>query len=222
MHVLIAEDDPQLGKGLQAALKRWTYTSQWVTDGAAAITAAMTCEFDLVLLDLGLPSVDGIQVLKRLRRARIRTPVLVITARESLNERVAGLDAGADDYLIKPFDLDELAARLRALHRRANGNSVDSLRVAKLTLDERNFHARYDGHDVDLSRTEFLLMRTLAERAGRVVLREFLEQVLFGASGVESNALEFHVHSLRRKLSSDVIRTARGLGYYMAGERKVE
>jgi two-component system response regulator QseB len=221
MHVLIVEDDPQLGQGLQAALKRWTYTSQWVTDGATAITTALHTDFDIALLDLGLPTIDGIHVLKRLRRSRISFPILVITARESLGDRVIGLDAGADDYLVKPFELDELGARLRALYRRATGNAAGELRVANLFLDERNFHARYEAREVDLSRTEFLLMRTLAERAGRIVPREFLEQVLFGDEGVESNALEFHIHSLRKKLGTAAIRTARGLGYYIPGDRKL-
>ncbi len=219
MHVLIVEDDPQLGQGLQAALQRWTYTSHWVTNGVAALEAAAQRDFDIVLLDLGIPLLDGIHVLKRLRHARNAVPVLVITAREALGDRVIGLDAGADDYLVKPFELDELAARLRALYRRATGNTASSLRVGKLFLDERTFHVRYGEREVDLSKTEFLLIRALAERAGRIVSREFLEQVLFGNDGVESNALEVHVHSLRRKLDAEVIRTARGLGYYMAGER---
>jgi two-component system response regulator QseB len=219
MHVLIVEDDPQLGHGLQAAMHRWTYTSQWVRDGVAALQAATQSDFDIILLDLNLPSLDGIHVLKRLRQTRIAAPVLVITARDSLGDRVIGLDAGADDYLVKPFELDELAARLRALYRRATGNTAAALRVGKLFLDERSYYARYGDREIDLSKSEFLLIRTLAERAGRIVPREFLEQVLFGQEGVESNALEVHVHSLRRKLEPRVIRTARGLGYYMPGER---
>ena len=213
MHVLIAEDDARLGRGIQAALRRWTYTSEWVTDGASALARAKAGDFDVVLLDLGLPKMDGIEVLRLLRQKGIATPVLVITARDALIDRVAGLDSGADDYLVKPFELDELAARLRALHRRVTGSAGALLEVDALALDATAHQATWEGRPLDLSRIEFLLLRTLAERAGRVVMRDFLERVLYGDDGVESNALEVHVHSLRRKLDPDAIRTARGLGY---------
>jgi len=213
MHVLIVEDDSSLGRGIQTALARWTHTSEWATDGHAALGAAKSGRFDVILLDLGLPGVDGLDVLRQLRQGGDTTPVLVLTARDTLASRVAGLDTGADDYLVKPFELDELAARLRALHRRTHGSASASLEVDALTIDTVGHRASWEGRPLELSRLEFLLLRTLAERAGRVVTREFLEQALYGSEGVESNALEVHVHSLRRKLKPEAIRTARGLGY---------
>jgi len=215
MHVLIVEDDARLGRGVQTALARWTHTSEWVTDGAAALAEARTGQYDVVLLDLGLPKIDGIDVLRRLRQAGVATPVLVLTARDALTERVGGLDAGADDYLVKPFELDELAARLRALHRRAHGVASAVLEVDALAIDTVGRQATWHGVPLELSRLEFLLLRTLAERAGRVVTREFLERVMYGNDGVDSNALEVHVHGLRRKLAPEAIKTARGLGYLL-------
>jgi len=221
MHVLIVEDDAALGRGIQTALKRWTHTSEWVTDGHAGLVAARHGRYDVILLDLGLPGLDGIDLLQQLRHAGIATPVLVLTARDTLVERVAGLDSGADDYLVKPFELDELAARLRALHRRAQGQTQALLDVGALVIDTLDHQARWHGEALELSRQEFLLLRTLAERAGRVVTREFLEQVLFGDDGVGSNALEVHVHALRKKLGADAIRTARGLGYLLVRKEPV-
>jgi len=219
MHVLIVEDDSSLGRGIQTALARWTHTSEWVADGIAALAAAKSTRFDVILLDLGLPGMDGLDVLRALRRAGDKTPVLVLTARDTLASRICGLDTGADDYLVKPFELDELAARLRALHRRTHDSASASLEVDGLSIDTAGHQASFEGRLLDLSRLEFLLLRTLAERAGRVVTREFLEQAMYGSEGVESNALEFHVHSLRRKLRPEAIRTVRGLGYLLVRER---
>lgn len=224
MHVLVVEDDTLLGQGIQDALARWSHTSDWVRDGAAAIAAARAGIFDIAVLDLGLPCVnglrlDGIGVLNALRRDGIRLPILIVTARDTVSDRITGLDAGADDYLVKPFHLDELAARLRALHRRANGLAHGLVEAGALTLDTTTFEGSYAGQRLDLSRTEFLLLRALAERAGRVVLRATLEQALYGNNGVESNALEVHVHALRRKLSPEAIRTVRGLGYLLVREK---
>lgn len=220
MHVLVVEDDDLLGRGIQDALARWSHTSQWVRDGAAALAAVRAAPFDIALLDLGLPRVagralDGIDVLKALRRDRVHMPVLIITARDHVSSRIEGLDAGADDYLVKPFHLDELAARLRALHRRANGLAGRLVEAGQLSLDTQAHTASYAGRPLELSRIEFLLLRTLAERAGRVVTRDTLEQAMYGNEGVESNALEVHVHALRRKLSPEAIRTVRGLGYLL-------
>jgi len=218
MHVLIVEDDAALGRGLETALRRWTHTADWATDGAAGLAAARSGRYDAILLDLGLPRLDGLDVLRRLRQAGVATPVLVLTARDALGERVAGLDAGADDYLVKPFELDELAARLRALHRRAQGLSHPQLEVGALTIDTLGHAVQWHGRPLELSRQEFALLRTLAERAGRVVTREVLERALYGDEGVGSNALEVHVHALRRKLGAEAIRTARGLGYLLVRE----
>jgi two-component system response regulator QseB len=215
MHVLVVEDDELLGLGIQSALTRWSHTSEWVADGAAALAAARVTPFDAAVLDLGLPGIDGLDVLKALRREKINLPVLVVTARDALTDRISGLDAGADDYLVKPFHLDELAARLRALHRRANGIAMNSVDVGPLTLDLTANTGDYDGRPLDLSRSEFLLLRALAERAGRVVTRDTLAQAMYGSEGVASNALEVHIHSLRRKLSASAIRTVRGLGYLL-------
>lgn len=220
MHVLVVEDDNLLGRGIEDALARWSHTSEWVRDGAAALAAARVGAFDITVLDLGLPKLDGLDVLKALRRDKINMPVLVITARDTLPDRIGGLDSGADDYLVKPFHLDELAARLRALHRRAHGLAHHLVEAGALSLDTLAHEATYAGRRLELSRTEFLLLRALVERAGRVVTRAVLEQAMYGNDGVESNALEVHVHALRRKLSADAIRTVRGLGYLLAKESK--
>jgi len=220
MLVLIVEDDPNLGRGLQRALERWGHTHEWVRDGASALTRAKSMAFDMILLDLGLPKVDGLDVLAAMARDRVTAPILVITARDSLTDRVRGLDLGADDYLVKPFELDELAARMRSILRRTHRVAQPHLEVGALTIDTQNNEARFDGRLLSLSRIEFRLLQTLAERAGRVVTREFLMRVLYGPEGVGSNALEVHVHSLRKKISPDLIRTARGLGYLMADEKQ--
>src|SRR6476646_6839979 len=181
MHVLIVEDNPVLGRGIETALARWSHTSEWAHDGDAGLALALATSFDLVLLDLGLPRRDGLDVLREMRRRGLQTPVIVITARDDIGDRVGGLDAGADDYLVKPFHLDELAARLRALHRRAHGLAHRLIEVGPL----------------------------------RVVTRAALEQAMYGTGGVESNALEVHIHALRRKLAPEAIRTVRGLGYLL-------
>jgi two-component system response regulator QseB len=216
MHVLIVEDDESLARGIQGALERWSHTSDWARDGAAAALAARNGGYDLALIDLGLPGMDGLDLIRSLRRRRIALPIIVVTARDAIADRVDGLDAGADDYLVKPFHLDELAARLRAVHRRAQGNARNLVEAGALALDTDTGEARWHGRPLALSRTEFLLLRALAERAGRVVARDVLEQAMYGNDGVESNALEVHVHALRRKMSPQAIRTVRGFGYLLA------
>jgi len=217
MHVLLVEDDALLGEAIEMALGRWNHTSVWVRDGEAALAAARTSAVDLIVLDLGLPRIEGLEVLKTLRAEARAVPVLIITARDALSDRVHGLDAGADDYLNKPFHLDELAARMRALHRRALGQSQNLILVGSLCLDPLNAQATFEGHNVELSQREFVLLRALAERAGRAISREALMQALYGAEGgAESNTLEVLIHSLRRKLAPTAIRTVRGLGYLLA------
>jgi two-component system response regulator QseB len=218
MHVLIVEDNPVLGRGIETALARWSHTSEWAHDGDAGLALALATPFDLVLLDLGLPRRDGLDVLREMRRRGLQTPVIVITARDDIGDRVGGLDAGADDYLVKPFHLDELAARLRALHRRAHGLAHRLIEVGPLRLDTMASEASYHATLLDLSRLEFVVLRVLAERAGRVVTRAALEQAMYGTGGVESNALEVHIHALRRKLAPEAIRTVRGLGYLLVRE----
>lgn len=217
MHVLVVEDDALLGQAIEMALVRWNHTSVLVRDGRAGLSAARTNLFDLILLDLGLPRMSGIAVLETLRAETRDVPVLIITARDQLTDRVLLLDAGADDYLHKPFHLDELAARMRALHRRALGQSNNLLLVGSLCLDSSGAQVSFNGHPVELSRSEFVLLRALAERAGRAVSREVLMRTLYGTDGgAESNTLEVHIHALRRKLSPTAIRTVRGLGYLFA------
>ncbi len=218
MHVLIVEDDESLARGIQHALARWSHTSEWARDGAAGAIAARLTHYDVALVDLGLPALDGFELIRKLRRERIVLPVIVITARDAVADRVRGLDAGADDYLVKPFHLDELAARLRAVDRRAKGQSHATIEVGLLRLDAASGDATWDGAALVLSRSERLLLRALAERAGRVVPREVLEQAVHGDERRESNSLEVHVHALRRKMSADAIRTVRGLGYLLARE----
>lgn len=215
MHVLIVEDDESLARGMQSALARWSHTSDWARDGEAAAAAARNGAYDVALVDLGLPRLGGLELIRWLRRQRIALPVIVVTARDAVADRVDGLDAGADDYLVKPFHLDELAARLRAVHRRTQGNSCNLIEAGALTLDADSGEASWHGRPLALSRTEFLLLRALAERAGRVVMRDALAHAMYGNDRVESNALEVHVHALRRKLSPRAIRTVRGLGYLL-------
>lgn len=221
MHVLIVEDDESLVRGLRRALTRWSHTSDWARDGAAAIVSARTTPYDVALVDLGLPKVDGLELIGKLRRERIPIPIIVITARDAIADRVKGLDAGADDYLVKPFHLDELAARLRAVDRRSKGMSHATIESGPLSLDTHSGTATWRGQMLALSRTELLLLRALAERAGRVVPRDVLEQAIHGHERVESNSLEVHVHALRRKMSSDAIRTVRGLGYLLSCEESL-
>lgn len=215
MHVLLVEDDPLLGRGVEAALRRWGHSTEWARDGAAALALVERGDFDLILLDLALPKVDGLGVLRALRRQGLRVPVLVTTARDAIADRIDGLDEGADDYLVKPFHLDELAARLRALQRRAQGLAHRLVEAGPLSLDTVAIEASWHGHPLDLSRMEFVVLRALAERAGRVVARATLERAMYGPDGAESNALEVHIHALRRKLSPSAIRTVRGLGYLL-------
>ncbi|MEW5787491.1 MAG: response regulator [Pseudomonadota bacterium] len=216
MRILLAEDDPHLGNGLMVGLRQAGYAVDWVRDGAAADQALRSEEFALLVLDLGLPNLSGLAVLRQLRARGQALPVLILTARDSTADKVTGLDAGADDYLIKPIDLDELAARVRALTRRAAGHAQPLLEVAGLTLDPAARQAFLAGVAVELSSREFTLLLSLAENAGRVMTRTQLEGALYGwRDEPDSNALEVHVHHLRRKLGAERIKTLRGVGYMM-------
>ena len=216
MNILIVEDDPLLLRGMAEALRRWKFVPTCAADLASALREWERGTFDVVLLDLGLGTENGLDFLRQLRAANDTTPVIAVTARDTVPDRVEGLDAGADDYLVKPFSLDELAARLRAVHRRAHGLSHGELVLGKLWIDTQGGSARYDSQALELSRREFLVLRTLAERAGRVASRNTLERAVYGNEDVASNALEVHVHALRRKIGRDAIRTVRGLGYMMS------
>ncbi|MDQ0010069.1 two-component system response regulator QseB [Luteibacter jiangsuensis] len=219
MHIILVEDDVQLGEAIRRALERLAYSVSWFRDGNEALRALQDHDADLVLLDLGLPGKDGMDVLTEARRLRVKTPVIVMSARDALDSRIRVLDAGADDYLIKPFHLDELAARIRSLARRVRGEAVNRLEAGALSLDLGTFDVTWHGERVDLTRREFALLQALMERAGRIVRRESLENSLYGPDNVMStSALEVLVHSLRRKLSHGAIQTVRGFGYMVPRE----
>jgi len=219
MRILLVEDDLMIGKTLHAALQREGYVVDWVKDGHAAKLALDTMEdaYALVLLDLGLPKKSGIELLREVRRAGNKVRVLIVTARDDVADRVAGLDAGADDYLVKPFSQDELEARMRALLRRDVARGDNMLRNGNLALDPSTRTVTRDGAPVELSKREFALLAALLERPGTALSKAQLEERLYAwGDEVESNAVEVHVHNLRRKLGADAIRTIRGVGYVIA------
>jgi two-component system response regulator QseB len=219
LHIILVEDDVQLGEAIRRALERLAYTISWFRNGNEALLALRDHDADLVLLDLGLPGKDGLDVLTEARRLRVATPVIVMSARDAVDSRISVLDAGADDYLVKPFHLDELAARIRSLARRVRGVAVNRLEAGALSLDLGTFEVTWHGQRVDLTRREFALLQALMERAGRIVRRESLETSLYGPDNVVStSALEVLVHSLRRKLSHGAIQTVRGFGYMLPRE----
>lgn len=219
MRILIIEDDHLLGAGLQTGLRQEGCTADWVQQASAAAHALHTEHFDAAILDLGLPDRDGLSLLGELRKAGICLPVLILTARDALEDRVVGLDAGADDYLVKPFDLAEVSARLRALIRRSQGQALAVFRVGDLVLDTVQRDAKLLDRPLSLSPKEFALLEVLASDADRVVPRERLHSTAFGwHQGLESNALEVHVHNLRRKLGKHRILTVRGVGYQLASQ----
>jgi two-component system response regulator QseB len=214
VRILLVEDDELLGAGIRDALERSRFTLEWVTGGRQALAALRAGGFDLVLLDLGLPGMDGIEVLRNLRANGGATPVLVLSARDAPQQRVLGLDAGADDYLVKPFDVDELLARVRALQRRNRGAAVNVIEHGVLRLDPVSLSVTYEGRSVPLQRREYMLLEKLLQSMGQVLSRSQLEESLYGwDGGVESNSLDVHIHRLRRKLYPQVIRTVRGIGY---------
>jgi DNA-binding response OmpR family regulator len=214
MKLLLVEDDALLGDGVRAGLKQAGFAVDWVQDGLAAKVALDSEDYDLLVLDLGLPKLSGMELLKSVRAKRASLPVLILTARDTVADRVAGLNAGADDYLVKPFDLDELIARLNALLRRSAGQVELTLQHGAIELTPASHQVRLAGTDVSMSAREFSLLHTLLLHAGRVHSREQLEQTLYGwGEEVESNAIEVHVHHLRKKLGNDLIRTLRGVGY---------
>ncbi len=216
MRILIVEDDPMLGEGLQTGLRQAGFHPEWVKDGEAAMQALSHESFNAVVLDLGLPRMDGLEVLRRARVNAQTLPVLVLTARDTAQDVIAGLDSGADDYMIKPCDLGELAARLRALIRRAAGAAAPIMQIGLLSLDPASREVRYDSRLVELSPREFDLLHELMLNAGKVLTRAQLESKIYPwGEEVESNALEVHVHHLRKKTATDVIKTVRGVGYLM-------
>jgi two-component system response regulator QseB len=214
VRILLVEDDELLGDGLRSGLIQYGYTVDWLKDGFSADQALKTETFDLVVLDLGLPKLSGVSVLQNLRARGLTMPVLILTARESVEDRVKGLDSGADDYLTKPFDLDELCARLRALQRRFSARAEPVLQYENISLDPASHTVTFNNEPINVSRREFALLHKFMENAGRVLSREHLTQSLYGwGEDVDSNALEVHIHNLRKKFGQNFIRTIRGIGY---------
>ena len=216
MRILLAEDDSLLGDGLRAGLRQLGFLVDWVRDGEAAERELRAQAYEAAVLDLGLPRKDGLNVLADIRRSGILTPVLVLTARDAVPDRIRGLDVGADDYVVKPVDLHELAARLRALVRRAHGQPQECLSAQDVVLDPASRSVRQAGVPVTLSTREFDLLQAFMLGADRVLSREQLEQQLYSwGQEVESNAIEVHIHNLRRKLGPALIYTVRGVGYML-------
>jgi len=217
MRILLAEDDPMIGAAVERGLRQDNFVVDWVRDGAAAEAALADGVHDVVLLDLGLPRRAGLDVLASMRRRNDARPVLILTARDSVSDRVAGLDAGADDYLVKPFDLDELAARIRALSRRRSERASSVLVHGDLTLNPETREVTRAGEAISLSPREFALLEALMTRPSAVLSRTQLEQRLYSwDAAVESNAVDVHLHALRRKLGADAIRNVRGVGWSLA------
>jgi two-component system, OmpR family, response regulator QseB len=214
VRLLLVEDDAMIGASVQKGLRQDGFTVDWVRDGQAAELALAGERYDLAMLDLGLPKKSGLDVLRGLRRKHNNVPVLVLTARDAVSDRVAGLDAGADDYLVKPFDLNELAARVRALLRRQAGRADPLVRHGALTLNPATHEATFDGKSLPLSAREFAVIEMLLDRPGAILSRAQIEERLYGwGEEVESNAVEVYIHALRRKLGADFIKTVRGVGY---------
>jgi two-component system response regulator QseB len=216
MRVLLVEDDGMIAQGLQTALRQAGFAVDWMRDGSSAAAALKTSAFDVVLLDLGLPHRDGIDVLRELRKRGDKTPVIILTARDEIQHRIAGLDAGADDYVVKPFDLDEVMARMRSVLRRATGRGDSTIQHGELRLDLAARTIERNGTAVSLSAHEYAVLEALLQRPGAVLSRSQLEDRLYGwDEQIGSNAVEVYIHGLRRKLGSDVIRTLRGVGYFV-------
>lgn len=221
MHLLIVEDDHELGQALAAGLRQLGHAVDWFRDGAQADAALASAPFDAVVLDLGLPDGDGMLWLGRWRARQLSLPVLILTARDGIEQRIAGLDAGADDYLVKPISIDELAARLRAMLRRSSGRAQPVWQHGELEYDPAAKVARWQGHSIELTGLEMALLEALLKHPQRVLSRSHLMQILYDWSGSEpaSNALEVHVHHLRRKIDPAIVRTVRGVGYALGSAK---
>jgi len=216
MRILLVEDDKSLGALIRSALLKSGDAVDWLQDGQAAVDALINRadKFDVVILDLGLPKIDGLNVLQKIRKVGINTPVMILTARDTIEDRVKGLDSGSDDYLTKPFDLDELSARMRALQRRSMARVETTIKYRDIELDPASHVVMLKGEQVSLPRREFALLQKLLENVGHVITRELLAQTLYGWNeDVDSNTLEVHIHNLRKKFGNDFVRTIRGVGY---------
>ena len=214
MRILLVEDDSLLGEGLHSGLQRENHSVDWFKNGESVFLAINTTSYDAIILDINLPKMSGIEVLKKIRQEQNQIPILLLTARDTLSERVAGLDAGADDYLTKPFEFDEICARLRALTRRSRGLSEQSIRYRDIEIDPAAHTVNYKNEVVELSRREFAMLEELLSSVGRVRSRSQLEEKLYAwGDEIESNAIEVHIHHLRKRFGADLIKTIRGVGY---------
>lgn len=229
MRLLLVEDNELLGSGLRLGLIQHDYTVDWLKDGKTALQALLSQtdedRFDLVILDIGLPKLSGLEVLKNIRGKSVNTPILVLTAHDALEDRVKGLDFGADDYLCKPFDLSELCARIRALIRRSGGSSraIPTIKIGDVTLDPATRRVYKGTSALDLSRREFVLLHLMLENVNKVLSREQIIQNIYGwGDDVDSNALEVHIHNIRKKLGQSFISTIRGVGYMIENEEKLK
>lgn len=219
MRLLLVEDDDLLGDAIKAGLTQFGYVVDWLKDGETARAAVKTESFELIILDLGLPRLSGLSFLQSIRNDSNMTPVIIVTARDSIEDRVKGLDSGADDYITKPLDLNELSARIRALTRRSQGRAETLIQYRHITLDPASHTVHAEGQLVNLPRREFALLQKLLENCGQVLSREQLMQSIYGwVEEVESNTLEVHIHYLRKKLNANFIRTIRGVGYMIEKE----
>lgn len=214
MRILLVEDDPIIGDGLVAGLELDAFAVDWSETKSSALTALKTAEYDLVILDIGLPDGSGLDILKSLRRDKNDIPVLILTAYDELSDKIKGLDQGADDYLVKPFDLDELRARIRALQRRAKGRSNPVIEVADISLDPSKLEVLKQGNVVAMGPKEFAILRVLMENHGRILSKAQIEDKLYGWNiEIESNTIEVHIHGIRKKLGKDLVKTIRNVGY---------
>lgn len=214
MQLLLVEDDPSLASGLQRALQNEGFSVNHVGTGKHALQVVKVEAPDIVILDLGLPDIDGLEVLKQIRKVRVALPVLLLTARDTLDDKVAGLDSGADDYLAKPFDMPELLARLRVLERRLGTTQSNDITIGHVSLSTTSHQVTANDEELELSKREYMLLKALMENAGKVQTRNSLESKLYSwEDEIASNALEVHIHNLRKKLGTDFIKTVRGVGY---------
>jgi two-component system response regulator QseB len=219
VRILLVEDDSLLGDGVCAGLRRENNSVDWVKNGETALSAVAETQYDCVILDIGLPKISGLDVLKQLRKSNNDTPVLILTAQDDISDRVKGLDAGADDYLVKPFAFAELFARLRALSRRKRGTASETIQYKDIKIDTTAYTVEYNAQPMVLSRREFALLLELITNQGRVLSRQHLEQKLYSWSDeVESNTIEVYIHYLRKKFYPELVKTVRGIGYIVAKE----
>ena len=219
MRILLVEDDALLGDGVCAGLRRDDNSVDWVKNGETALTAIVQTQYDCVILDIGLPKMSGLDVLQHVRESNNAVPVLILTAQDDISDRVNGLDAGADDYLVKPFEFAELCARLRALTRRTRGKASETIQYKNISINTTAHTAEYDNKPVELSLREYTLLIEMITNQGRVLSRHHLEQKLYSwGDEIESNTIEVYIHHLRKKLYTDLIKTVRGIGYIVAKE----